>query len=116
MSAEHPIRKTERLEIVGEMMGEVMVYQPMAIRQISRAGAMIETAFPLQVDSLHDLRLMLGDVPIVVKARIVHSHVTEVEDQGVLYAIGVEYVQPSDYVVEAIGEFIRRVGPATQTT
>jgi hypothetical protein len=116
MNGEQPIRKAERLELVGGMMGEVMVYKPMTIRQISRRGALIETTFPLQVDSLHDLRLMLGDVPIVVKGRIVHSYVSEVEHQAVQYAIGVEFVQPSDYVVEAIGNFIHSVVVTPEAT
>lgn len=115
MIGEQPIRKAERLEIVGELLGEVMVYKPMSIRQISRAGACIETTFPLQVDSLHDLRLMLGNVPIVVKGRIVHSRVSDVEHRGVVYAIGVEFVEPSDYVVEAIGDFIQSAAPPEAT-
>lgn len=93
----------------GEMSGEVMVLQPVAIKEISRLGALIETGFPLQVDSLHDLRLRLGQVPIIVKGRIVHSHISEVEDKGVLYAIGVEFVEPSEHVIEAIGEFLQRL-------
>jgi hypothetical protein len=104
-----PIRKNERLEIFGEMLGEVMVYEPMAIKEISRGGTLIETAFPLQVDSLHDLRLMLGETSIVVKGRIVHSHVCDVEHGGVLYRIGIEFVEPSEYVVEAVGQFMEAI-------
>src|SRR5512133_1688761 len=109
MSGEEPIRKNERLEIFGEMLGEVMVYQPMAIKEISRGGALIETSFPLQVDSLHDLRLMLGDTSIVVKGRIVHSHVSDLEQGGVVYRVGIEFVQPTDHVVEAIGQFMAAI-------
>lgn len=100
-------RRIERLEIIGELNGEVMVYQPMAVKVLSPFGALIQTAFPLQVDSLHDLRLRLGEVPIVVKARIVHSHISEVEDQGVSYAVGVEFVEPSEHVVDAIKTFVQ---------
>jgi hypothetical protein len=109
MSGGEPIRKNERLEIFGEMLGEVMVYQPMAIREISRGGALIETAFPLQVDSLHDLRLMLGDLSIVVKGRIAHSHICEVEEGGVLYRVGIEFVEPTEYVLDAIGQFMAAI-------
>ncbi len=31
--------------------------EPTAIREISRGGAQIETGFPLQLDSRHNLRL-----------------------------------------------------------
>lgn len=109
MSGDEPVRKTERIEIFGEMLGEVMVYQPMAIKEISRAGALLETAFPLQVDSLHDLRLILGDTSIVVKGRIVHSHVCDVEHGAAVYRVGVEFVEPSEYVVEAVGQFMAAI-------
>ena len=65
-------RDGERIEILGELHGEVMVFEPMAIREISRGGMQIETAFPLQPDSLHDFRLSLGDRSVVIKGRIVH--------------------------------------------
>jgi len=35
-------RDTERVEILGELRGEVMVFQPMAIKEISRGGAQID--------------------------------------------------------------------------
>ncbi len=40
-------RDTERLEILGELLGEVMVFQPMSIKEISNGGAQVETGFPL---------------------------------------------------------------------
>ncbi len=116
MSGDGPIRKAERLEIFGEMAGEVMVYQPMAIKEISRAGALIETSYPLQVDSLHDLRLVLGDTSIVVKGRIVHSHICDVDHGGVLYRMGIEFVEPSEHVVEAVGEFMRAIVAGREAT
>lgn len=116
MNGDGPIRKTERLEIFGEMLGEVMVYQPMAIKEISRAGALIETSFPLQVDSLHDLRLMLGDTSIVVKGRIVHSHICDVDHGGVVYRVGIEFVEPSEYVVDAVGEFMQAIAAGREAT
>jgi hypothetical protein len=116
MSGEEPVRRTERLEIFGEMLGEVMVYQPMAIQTISRAGALIETASPLQVDSLHDFRLMLGDLSIVVKGRIVHSHICDLEQGGVIYRAGIEFVEPTEYVVDAIGQFMAAIVAGREMT
>jgi len=116
MSGDEPIRKNERLEIFGEMLGEVMVYQPMAIREISRGGALIETSYPLQVDSLHDLRLMLVDISIVVKGRIVHSHVCDLEQGGVLYRVGIEFVQPTDHALDAIGQFMAAIVAGRELT
>jgi len=99
-------RKAERIEILGELSGEVMVFQPMAITQISCAGAQIETKFALQLDSLHDFRLILCDRSVVVKGRIVHARVAEVEDAGLVYRAGIEFVEPSEHVHQAIAEFM----------
>lgn len=103
------IRRSHRIEILGELQGEVMVYEPMAITEISRSGAQIETSFPLQIDSLHDFRLVLGQRSIVVKGRIVHAHVCDVEDHATIYRAGVEFVQPSERIIEAIGEFMDEI-------
>jgi hypothetical protein len=117
MAAEDsPIRRTQRIEIVGELEGEVMVYEPMAITEISRFGAQIETGFPLQIDSLHDFRLKLGHRSIVVKGRIVHARVTDVEDHSTIYRAGIEFVQPSERVVEVIAEFMDAVVAARART
>ena len=86
--------------------------QPMVVTDISRAGAQVETTFPLQIDSLHDFRFVLGERSIIVKARVVHARVTTVEDQATVYRSGIEFIEPSDRVVEAIGDFIARATAA----
>ena len=78
-------RDTERIQILGELLGEVMVYQPMAVKEISRGGAQVETGYPLQLDSLHDFRLTLGDRSVVVKGRVAHCSITDVDQELVLY-------------------------------
>jgi hypothetical protein len=99
-------RDTERVEILGELRGEVMVFQPMAIKEISRGGAQIETGFPLTLDSLHDFRLTLGDRSVVIKGRVVHSSVAEVDQESVTYLTGLEFIEPSDPVAAVISDFI----------
>jgi hypothetical protein len=99
-------RDTERIEILGELRGEVMVFQPMAIREISRGGAQVETAFPLQLDSLHDFRLTLGDNSIVLKGRVAHCSISDVDQEVVLYRSGVEFIEPADRVASVIAHFI----------
>ena len=102
-------RDTERLEILGELHGEVMVFQPMAIKEISPGGAQVETGFPLQLDSLHELRLTLGDRSVVVKGRVVHCSISDVDQEVVLYRSGLEFVEPSEPVAGVIGGFIDAV-------
>ncbi len=105
-SADESKRDSDRIEILGELVGEVMIFQPMAIKEISRGGAQIETGFPLQLDSLHDFRLTLGDRSVVVKGRVVHCSITDVEQALVLYRSGIEFTEPSDHVYDVITDFI----------
>jgi PilZ domain-containing protein len=104
----HPENKRdkERVPIPAPLHGEVMVFQPMTILDISLGGAQIETPFPLQLDSLHDFRLSLGDRSVVVKGRIAHCHIGELQEGIVLYRTGVEFIEPSGHAEAAIAAFI----------
>jgi hypothetical protein len=100
-------RKSERIPILGELHGEIMVFEPLQVKELAEYGATIETAFPLPLNSLHDLRLTLGTGAVVVKARVVHSHVGEMGENAVRYRSGVEFVEPPAYVGAAIAEFLK---------
>src|SRR6185503_659859 len=102
-------RDGERIQILGELHGEVMVFEPMAIREISRGGAQVETAFRLQLDSLHELRLTLGDRSIIVKGRVVHCSISDVDQELVTYRSGIEFVELSDRVHSVISDFIEAI-------
>src|SRR3954469_25665141 len=102
-------RDAERIEILGDLQGEVMVFSPIAIKEISRTGAQVETSFPLQLDSLHDFRLTLGDRSLVVKGRVAHCSITDVEDELVVYTTGFELFEPPEPVASVIHEFIQAV-------
>jgi len=102
-------RQAERVPMLGELYGEVMVFQPMLVRDISRGGVTVETRFPLQIDSLHDVRLTLGDRSVILKGRVVHSHISDVDQDIVVYRTGLEFVEPSSAVIGAVVEFIESV-------
>ena len=102
-------RAFERIRIPGELQGEVMVFQPMVIRELSRGGAEIETAFPLHLDSLHDFRLRLGERSVVIKGRVVHSRISDVEEAQVRYRSGIEFVEASNRFDAAITAFLDSV-------
>jgi hypothetical protein len=102
-------RNGERTQILGDLRGEVMVYQPMAIRELSDSGAQVETSFPLQLDSLHEVRLELGDVSIVVKGRVVHCSICDMDREFVSYRSGLEFVQPGPGVSDVLARFIDAV-------
>src|SRR5262245_49408057 len=109
MAGEHKRERDERLQILGDLHGEVMVFQPMAVRELSHGGAQVETAFPLHIDSLHEFRLTLGEQSVVVKGRIAHCSITDIDQEIVLYRSGVEYVEPSERFTSVIDGFIDAV-------
>jgi hypothetical protein len=83
-----------------------MVFEPLHIKEISRGGASVETRFPLAIDSLHELRLTLGTRSVVLKGRVAHSRISEVDQEIVTYRSGIEFVEPSERVREVIAEFL----------
>lgn len=99
-------RDGRRFRLFGEIHGEVMVFQPLAITEISHNGAKIETSFPFHLESLHDFRLTLGDRSIVVKGRVIHCAISDVDQELVVYRSGVEFIEPSERVCAVIDEFI----------
>jgi hypothetical protein len=99
-------RDLARVPLGGLVQGEVMVFQPMTILDISPGGAQIETTFALQLDSLHDFRLSLGERSIVVKGRIAHCHIGELTEVAALYRTGVEFVSMSEPARDAIASFV----------
>jgi PilZ domain len=99
-------RETERLDILGELPGAAAVVQPVTIKQLSRGGALLETAVPLQPNSLHEFRLALGERSVIVKGRVAHCRVSDVDQEHVRYRAGIEFVELPPATADAIGAFI----------
>jgi len=95
--------------MLGDLQGEIMVFEPLHIKELSRGGALVETRFPLAIDSLHELRLTLGSNSIVLKGRVAHSRISDVDQEIVTYRSGIEFVEPSDRVREVIFEFLETI-------
>jgi hypothetical protein len=102
-------RDSERVTILGDLHGEMMVFQPMIIKELSVAGATLETRYPLHLNSLHDVRIALGTRSLVLKGRVVHSHISDVDQDIVIYRTGIEFVEPAERVLSAITEFLETV-------
>ena len=102
-------RDGERVPVLGELPGEVMVFAPMIIREIGTGGASVDTSFPLHLNSLHDLRLALGSTSIVIKGRVVHSRISDVDQDLVTYRTGLEFVEPSERVLAALTTYLESV-------
>jgi len=102
-------RDRDRVEILGELHGEVMIFQPLSIREISHGGCLVETAFQLHLNSLHEVRLTLGDKSVVLKGRVAHCRISDVEQEIVHYRSGLEFIEPSERITGVIKEFIEAI-------
>ena len=63
----------------------------------------------LLADSLYVLRQTLGDRAIIIKGRVAHCSISDVEQEGVLYRSGIEFVEPSERVFNVVKDFIDAV-------
>lgn len=109
-------RDGERVPTPGQLTGEVTVYEPVTILDLSDRGALVETQFALHLDSLHEFRLSLGNRSVVVKGRIAHCQIGELHEGTVLYRTGVEFIEPSDHVLSAIHSFVEALKFAAMAT
>lgn len=105
-------RDGDRLPVLGELVGGVMVFQPMTVTEIGAGGMQIETRTPLQLDSLHDFRLPLDDKPIIVKGRVVHCRISDVDTDRVVYRTGIEFLEPSEHARKALSAYVKQMKAA----
>lgn len=105
-------RDGDRIPILGELVGGVMVFQAMTVTEIGVGGMQIETRTPLQLDALLDFRLPLDDKPVVVKGRVVHCRISDVDTNQVMYRTGIEFIEPPDHARKAIERYMERMKTA----
>ena len=107
---ERPERREEvRFPVLGAVDGDVMVFLPMAITEIALRGIQVETPFAFQIDSIHELRLALGDQRIVTKGRVTHCSIVDVEQESVRYRTGLEFVDLPDRLAEVVAAFVATI-------
>ena len=92
-------REEERVPVFGALDGEVMVFLPMAITEIARGGVQVETPFAFQIDSIHELRIALG----------------EVEQESVRYRTGLEFVDLPARLGDVITAFVEAMKDGRRT-
>jgi PilZ domain len=99
-------RHSERLQILGDLPGAATVHQSIRVKELSSGGAQIQTTFPLVLNAIHEFRLALGSLTIVVKGRVIHCRIEEVDADGLVYRAGVEFVEMPDWVSSAVNDFL----------
>jgi hypothetical protein len=99
-------RDSERIQILGDLQGAATVHQNILVKELSRGGAQIETTFPLQLNAIHEFRLALGSLTVIVKGRAIHCRIHDIDPDAVVYRAGVEFVDMPEWVTNALGEFL----------
>lgn len=107
-------RSDERIQILGELPGAANVQQTISVKELSRTGAQIETTFPLHLNAVHDFRLALGTLSVVVKGRVVHCRIHDVDPDAVVYRAGIEFLEMPEWVAKAIVEFLDAIKTGRQ--
>lgn len=92
--------------MIERIAGEVMVYQPIAILDISESGMCIEAPFALQNDSLREFRLILATRSVIVKGRVVRCEIGELREGNVRYRCHIEFVDPAPHVRATLHDFV----------
>ncbi len=99
-------RIDERVPILRELQAEIMVSQPMMLKEISRGGLTVECRMPLHLNSLYDLRFVLDGKPVVARARVAHSRISDVDRDIVTYRTGLQFVELSDRARASVEDFL----------
>jgi hypothetical protein len=106
-------REEPRFPVPGPIDGNVMVFLPMSITEIARKGVQVETPFAFQIDSIHELRLVLGRTPVVVRGRVTHCSIVDVDQESVRYRTGLEFVDLPARTVEVVAAFVEELSRQT---
>ena len=105
MSAFTDRRSGVRSEVVGRLRGALEIAQPARVVNISPVGALIETSVPAAIGSNRPLRLTVEGQSVRVET-LVRSLTQISEEPQALYAIGVEFVSPSESLTALVGSLI----------
>jgi PilZ domain len=98
-------RYRARFEIVGQQWGALETLEPVALANISRNGALVDSRVPLAPDSVHRVRLSLDGTATEVQARVRHVSSANSTAFEPRYLIGVEFLD----VPPSVGEELERL-------
>jgi c-di-GMP-binding flagellar brake protein YcgR len=98
-------RNKARFEIVGRLPGTLANERPVRLLNVSLTGALIETAAPLQPETIFNVTLESEHHLATIRARVCHVRPTHLDDG---YLVGLEFLGAEPHDMERL---IQR-GPA----
>ncbi len=96
-------RRVERIPVRVPIPAEITIAQPARLIEISEVGARIESGVALHLDAIHEVHLDMVGTAAVLRARVVHCHLSEVGSEGAVYSAGVEFLE----MPESVGDRLR---------
>lgn len=108
-------REARRVEILGALRADVLVTQTLAITDLSDQGLQVLSDFPLPLESLHDFRLPLADRTVVLKGRVVHSAVADLDGGGVQYRSGIAFEDVPSHLRTVLADYATILRTQRQT-
>jgi hypothetical protein len=96
-------RNKPRFEIVGDLWGSVDVNASLAVVNLGRGGALLESSISFPPDSTHSVLAVTRDESHPVTVRVRHSTADAARGRS-RYLVGVEFVDTSP----ALDEFLTR--------
>lgn len=99
-------RGRRRFEIVGQLWGALEAVEPLRLRELARGGALLESGFSLQVDTIHRLRIASADRTTDLQARVRHVSRPQSSAGPPAYLIGLEFLALPPLAVEHIEQLL----------
>ena len=94
-------RGRARFEIVGQLWGSLESVEPLHLHNLSRGGALIESRFPLQPESVHRLRFAYRGQVSDLQARVRHVTLVSTASMHDRFLVGVEFIAaPADALTQ----------------
>jgi hypothetical protein len=76
------------------------------VKKISLSGMLVETEYPLELDSHHDIELFLNDAPVNIAGRVAYCKKRDTVDVNI-YDIGVEFITITDKDRQVLKDFLK---------
>jgi PilZ domain-containing protein len=95
-------RSQPRFDVVGVLWGVLELREEARIRNVSATGALLDSPFPVALDSAQTVRLSIDGQGVAVEARVRHVRPESDGPMDLRYVIGVEFISPPLSVLQSI--------------
>jgi hypothetical protein len=101
-------RRVTRFEFVESQWGSLRALESLRLRNFGREGLLIESATPLPVGSVHEIRLVHRTSTAQCRVAVRHLSPEDAAGDGQQYLIGLEFINLDDpartLVAQVLGE------------